>query len=153
MPLFVNVFLTWNCTRYDLLFVDICTSPASRFSWAILGNFYNDGWDGGTTTCSACNRITTCIMYVLHLVSTVTDGNYQTKIQWKIWLAIRRSSPWRHYLDHSTKYHTFVQRKQLQEFFCHGCVRNMAPLRHCLWFWWLCDNIINGTNNFMRSHL
>ena len=29
-------------------------------------------------------------------------------------------------------------------------VRNMALLGHCLWFWWLCDNIINGTNKFFK---
>jgi len=29
-------------------------------------------------------------------------------------------------------------------------VRNMAPLGHFLWFWWLCDNIINGTNEFVK---
>ena len=29
-------------------------------------------------------------------------------------------------------------------------VRNMAPLGHCLWFWWLYDNIINETNKFVK---
>ena len=26
----------------------------------------------------------------------------------------------------------------------------MALLGHCLWFWWLCDNIINETNKFIK---
>ena len=29
-------------------------------------------------------------------------------------------------------------------------VRNMAPLGHCLWFWWLYDNAINETNKFVK---
>ena len=31
----------------------------------------------------------------------------------------------------------------------HG-VRKMAPLGHCLWFWWLSNNAINGTNEFVK---
>ena len=29
-------------------------------------------------------------------------------------------------------------------------VRKMAPLGHCLWFWWLNNNTINGTNEFVK---
>ena len=29
-------------------------------------------------------------------------------------------------------------------------IRNMAPLGLCLLFWWLCDNIINETDKFIK---
>ena len=29
-------------------------------------------------------------------------------------------------------------------------VRKMAPLGYCLWFWWLSNNAINGTNEFIK---